>query len=205
MADPKTEQEPSIEEILESIRQIISEDGEPAAPASTLGAQAPVSEEPRTLATPPAAPEIQMAPAAPAPAASDDDDDDILDLTEKAVPAQQPVIEMNDLPEEKPAPAYTHQQPAAPAPGPGGALSGEALVSDMTADISANAMARLLAGNVAVERDVPGRVGNVTLEDMARELLRPLLKTWLDQNLPPLIERMVAKEIEKISRLAMKQ
>ena len=66
-------------------------------------------------------------------------------------------------------------------------------------------MARLLANNVAVERELPGRVGNVTLEDMTRELLRPLLKTWLDQNLPGIIEKMVAKEIEKISRLAMKQ
>lgn len=102
-----------------------------------------------------------------------------------------------EMPAPAPAPAPARDKPAA--------MPADSLMSDMTADVSAHAMARLLAGNVAVERDVPGRVGNVTLEDMARELLRPLLKTWLDQNLPPLIERMVAKEIEKISRLAMKQ
>jgi hypothetical protein len=79
------------------------------------------------------------------------------------------------------------------------------LLSDITADASALAMARLLSGNVAVERDMPGRVGNVTLEDMARELMRPLLKSWLDQNLPRIVEKMVAKEIEKVSRLAMKK
>lgn len=191
MADPKTEQEPSIEEILESIRQIISEDGEPAAAGGTLSA-APV--EPEIPAyTPPPAPAPAPVRAAPPPPPPADEDDDILDLTEKAVPARAPVIELNDLP-EAPLPAYTHT-----------AQADDRLLSESTADLSAHAMARLLAGNVAVERDVPGRVGNVTLEDMTRELLRPLLKTWLDQNLPPLIERMVAKEIEKISRLAMKQ
>lgn len=201
MADTKTDQEPSIEEILESIRQIISEDGEPAAPAAAV-APAPVPPPaPQPAPVPPPRPQPAPAPisfAAPEPEpapAIGMEDDDILDLTEKAVPAHPPVIDMKDF--EMPAPA-----PVRDAPAP---VSGDSLMSDMTADVSAHAMARLLAGNVAVERDVPGRVGNVTLEDMARELLRPLLKTWLDQNLPPLIERMVAKEIEKISRLAMKQ
>ncbi len=195
MAEPKTEQEPSIEEILESIRQIISEDGEPAAaPAAAAPARAPEPEIP-AYTPPPAEPE-------PSPVfAAVVDDDDILDLTEKALPAgRQPEIDMTDVPEPV-VPAYR------PPPEPlyNTATSDDRLVSDTTADISAHAMARLLAGNVAVERDLPGRVGNVTLEDMTRELLRPLLKNWLDQNLPPLIERMVAKEIEKISRLATKQ
>ncbi|MFZ0456997.1 MAG: DUF2497 domain-containing protein, partial [Rhodoplanes sp.] len=39
-----------------------------------------------------------------------------------------------------------------------------------------------------------------TLEDIARELLRPMLKTWLDDNLPQLVERLVRAEIERISR-----
>jgi len=39
-----------------------------------------------------------------------------------------------------------------------------------------------------------------TLEDIARDLLRPMLKTWLDDNLPQLVERLVRAEIERISR-----
>lgn len=200
MAEPKTDQEPSIEEILESIRQIISDDSAPA-PAAAAPA-APVKPAPQpapvTLAPQPA-PAVDDFPAVPA--AADDEDDDILDLTEKAVPARQPVIDMQDHEEPPAAPAYT-PPPRQPEPAYD---AGAGLMSDITADVSAHAMARLLAGNVAVERELPGRVGNVTLEDMTRELLRPLLKTWLDQNLPGIIEKMVAKEIEKISRLAMKQ
>lgn len=133
----------------------------------------------------------------------EEDEDDVLDLTERAVPGRTPVIDMQDQ-EEPVAPQFVAPapQPSRPAPV---ADTGNSLMSEVTADVSAHAMARLLAGNVAVERDLPGRVGNVTLEDMTRELLRPMLKTWLDQNLPGIIERMVAKEIEKISRLAMKQ
>jgi hypothetical protein len=39
-----------------------------------------------------------------------------------------------------------------------------------------------------------------TLEDLVREMLRPMLKAWLDDNLPPLVERMVRDEIERVSR-----
>ena len=200
MAEPKTDQEPSIEEILESIRQIISDDSAPAPAAAAPAAPAPATPQPApvTLAPQPAPPADDF-PAVPASAMDDADDEDILDLTDKAVPARAPVIDLQDH-EEPPAPAYTPPKQQAPVQD-----SGAGLMSDITADVSAHAMARLLAGNVAVERDLPGRVGNVTLEDMTRELQRPLLKTWLDQNLPGIIEKMVAKEIEKISRLAMKQ
>jgi cell pole-organizing protein PopZ len=39
-----------------------------------------------------------------------------------------------------------------------------------------------------------------TLEDIVREMLRPMLKTWLDDNLPGLVERLVRAEIERVSR-----
>jgi cell pole-organizing protein PopZ len=39
-----------------------------------------------------------------------------------------------------------------------------------------------------------------TLEDLVREMLRPLLKSWLDDNLPGLVERLVRAEIERVSR-----
>ena len=82
---------------------------------------------------------------------------------------------------------------------------GDPLLSSSAADASTASMAKLLSTNIAVERELPGRVGNVTLEDMTRELLRPIVKSWLDQNLPKIVEKTVQKEIEKLSRKAMDQ
>lgn len=39
-----------------------------------------------------------------------------------------------------------------------------------------------------------------SLEDMAREMLRPMLQGWLDDNLPTLVERLVREEIERVAR-----
>ena len=42
--------------------------------------------------------------------------------------------------------------------------------------------------------------GHRTLEDMVIELMRPLLKDWLDKNLPAVVERLVQKEIDRIAK-----
>ena len=39
-----------------------------------------------------------------------------------------------------------------------------------------------------------------TLEDLVRDMLRPMLKSWLDDNLPSVVERLVRAEIERVSR-----
>ena len=39
-----------------------------------------------------------------------------------------------------------------------------------------------------------------TLEDLVREMLRPMLRSWLDENLPGLVERLVRAEIERVAR-----
>jgi cell pole-organizing protein PopZ len=39
-----------------------------------------------------------------------------------------------------------------------------------------------------------------TLEDLVRDMLRPMLKSWLDENLPRVVERLVLAEIERVSR-----
>ena len=39
-----------------------------------------------------------------------------------------------------------------------------------------------------------------TVEDLMKEMLRPMLKAWLDDNLPPLVERLVREEIERVTR-----
>lgn len=186
MADVKTEQEPSIEEILESIRQIISEDADgqakPAAATTIVQPQQKPAPQPTTMA--PAAPAKPQQPTAPAAAAP-------LDLTEKIDPV--PL----DLKPQKPSP-MTIELKDKP-------MTDEAnsLLSAQTADAATESLSKLLAGNVAIERDEVGRPGKVTLEEMIREMIRPLIKNWLDQNLPALIEKLVQKEVEKLSRRAM--
>ena len=44
------------------------------------------------------------------------------------------------------------------------------------------------------------RSGETSLEGMAREMLRPMLKAWLDQNLPGMVQEMVQKEIQRVTR-----
>ena len=39
-----------------------------------------------------------------------------------------------------------------------------------------------------------------TLEDLVKETLRPVLKDWLDKNLPPMVERLVEREIARLIR-----
>ena len=75
-------------------------------------------------------------------------------------------------------------------------------MSEKTENFTEQAFTRLV-GSVPIERDVPERMpvhGNVTLEDIVREMLRPMLRQWLDTNLPPLVEKIVQKEVEKIAR-----
>jgi cell pole-organizing protein PopZ len=71
------------------------------------------------------------------------------------------------------------------------------LVSDMaTAEIT-SALGSLVRG-VSEERSVAVSRGGVTLEDIVREEIRPVLKAWLDANLPSLVERVVRAEIERV-------
>jgi hypothetical protein len=51
---------------------------------------------------------------------------------------------------------------------------------------------------VAQERNASVSRAGPTIEDVVREEIRPLLKDWLDQHLPPLVERLVRAEIERV-------
>jgi len=178
-AEVKTEQEPSIEEILEAIRQIISEDvkGDAAKPAPAV--------KPAAVAPQPAAVQ-KAAPASPPSIPSPPAPLDLIDRVDPVKPdlqSPQPMtIEMMDRP-------MTYEV--------------DDLISAKTADTVTESLSKLLAGNVAIEREDVGHTGKVTLEEMARELMKPMIKTWLDQNLPAIIEKAVQKEVEKLSRRAM--
>lgn len=168
MSDAKPSTEPTMEEILTTIRRIIADDE-------------------RQGASGPAAPKRE---------------DDVLVLTE-AVEADGSVRHI--------APAATgatlprssdgRVEPEPPRPGVVSAappIRDDRLVSSAVSDAAATAFARL---NAARDRGGPetaiGR-GDKTLEDIVRELLRPLLQAWLDENLPGLVERLVQKEIARV-------
>ena len=95
------------------------------------------------------------------------------------------------------APAPVH---AAPAPAPvrpampvvDARASSEPLLSPISDAIIHSAFGNL-AGAV-------NAVHSQTLDDLVKDMLRPMLKTWLDTHLPPLVERLVRDEIERLSR-----
>ncbi len=198
-------QEPSMEEILASIRRIIADD-DPARNAAKAGeAAAPPAPRP----APPPAPKDEeidsmlaqlQGASRPAPAPMDEPAADILDLTEQMTVREPPAAHsfrtidgQSDVvfDEAPPAPA----PPPAPRPLPERRLPPEGdrgLISSATTAAVDSAF-NTLAQTVLVQN---GR----TLEDLVREMLRPMLKTWLDDNLPGMVERLVRAEIERVSR-----
>lgn len=198
-----------MEEILASIRRIIADDDAAKAPASS-----PAPPEPAAAAVPLRAPPPVLSPApepavnvldemladlnaTPPPAALTEEDPDVLDLTE-AMTAPEPATEFHtingqsdiafedSLPEPAREPALPHprlQFPERPQP---------PLMSVATSAAVDSAF-NTLAHTVLVQNAR-------TLEDLVKEMLQPLLKTWLDDNLPGLVERLVRAEIERVSR-----
>ncbi len=179
----QTTQEPTMEEILASIRRIISEDD---APAEAAPAEEPVAEE-LAVAELPALPEDEPL--------VEDEDDGVLELTEKVdsmgdldvytsvAPEPAPLAEVAYAPPPEPL-SYAEPEPVAPS---------SSLVGDPAAAAAAAAFGAL-SSQVMMPRD--GR----TLEDVVRELLRPLLKQWLDDNLPRIVQDTVQSEVERIAR-----
>ena len=86
--------------------------------------------------------------------------------------------------------------PTSPAATPCGETDAQ-LVSDVAASASAAAFGRLAAAPRA--RQEPALVGDRPLDEIVRDLLRPLLRSWLNENLPGIVERLVQAEIAKIS------
>jgi cell pole-organizing protein PopZ len=73
----------------------------------------------------------------------------------------------------------------------------DALLAPAVAAATTQAIGQLLRA-VADERAAPVHRGGPSIEDVVREELRPLLKSWLDQHLPPIVERLVRAEIERV-------
>ena len=185
--------EPSMEEILASIRRIIADD-------SGVPRQAP----PRPV--PVSAPAAGMAPNADldqrdvdAVMASDEtsSESDVLELTQPVEPSATPSFTAVRGPdvvfreEERRAPAQPRPAPM-PAPAAVRRTADDRLLSpNSTATVSA--AFNSLASTVLSENAR-------TLEDIVKEMMRPMLKDWLDENLPGLVERIVRAEIERVAR-----
>ena len=221
MSQPAKAQEPSMEEILASIRRIIADD-ETAKPAAAKPAPPPAAPASRPVAMPPRNPIPASPPPAPQPSAMQQHDvdailagndvrpggaapdDDVLDLTEQMAatgegetPSFQTIDGQGDVffadapaqPDPQPRMA---EQPLRQQPAPQPSIPDRTIMSSATSaavDSAFNALAQtVLVQNAR------------TLEDLVREMLRPLLKSWLDHNLPGMVERIVKAEIERVSR-----
>jgi cell pole-organizing protein PopZ len=214
MSQTAKAQEPSMEEILASIRRIIADDEskvrapEPvkaAAPSPRPAVPSPKAVEPapvRVSAPPPVSAATQEEidamlagfDAAPAADRADDGVADVLDLTESmAAPTQQPPVfrtveSQSDVffsEEPEPAPRVEERR-SAPIPMEASLLSSS---TSAAVDSAFNTLAHTVLTQNAR-----------TLEDLVKEMMRPMLKSWLDDNLPGLVERVVRAEIERVSR-----
>ncbi len=161
--------DPSMEDILSSIRRILSED-------ETGGQDAAA-----------------------------DDDDGVLELDDsmriepepERFPVREPVQAPPALAAEPPLPRLPPA--AAPAlPSIPIASANGGLLADTAAKAAAASMGELVR-SLGGERNPRVYGGGPTLEDMVIEAMRPLLKSWLDENLPPLVERLVRHEIERVT------
>ncbi|WP_291861523.1 DUF2497 domain-containing protein [Bradyrhizobium sp.] len=239
MTQPAKVQEPSMEEILASIRRIIADDEakppvaeKPAGPSAPAKADKPPAAKPAVMtdippsaisAAPTAAGKPAPPPAAPAVSNSQDDIDALLNGLDEATSPEEirpplpdgDVFELTDdmaLP-EPPSPQSAFQkveppddlefaetaartaprQPAfEPPPFESAAPPVQQILSHTTVsavESAFNSLANTVLSNNAR-----------TLEDLVKEMLRPMLKSWLDDNLPGLVERIVKAEIERVSR-----
>lgn len=87
---------------------------------------------------------------------------------------------------------------------PMGADDIDALFTAPAAAATTEAFSKLM-GNIPVEREENTRLyadGRITLEDIAKDLMRPMLRQWIDDNVPRLVERLVEKELEKLAKSA---
>lgn len=186
--------EPTMEEILASIRRIISEDNEEAQAAEATS------------------PDVNDTAHKPEDAAGDTPDDtaDVVELSQEQIvedpkpapvetrqpngfdaqsavePAAQPKTEFKTTPDNDTGLMHTNSEDPEPVE--------ETLLSPEVVTAATAAL-----GALSKDVVVSGGDGK-TLEDMIREMMKPLLKEWLEDNLPPLVESVVEREVRQLSR-----
>jgi len=252
MSDQEAQQEPSMEEILASIRRIISEDGDEETAAAPEEAAAEV-DAPEALAEP--EPEPEPEPEVAEVAEEEEvleltDEEEVLELTDEVqddgtvvnlntgeevpeddardevfeepqaedeeeielemVDSDEPTEEPEENiaepePEPEPQPEAEPEPVSIAEPEPVDALAAEAadrLVSENPAMNSVASLSALAAAVDTHRRAVDPSIGPRTIEDLVKDVMRPMIREWLDDNLPSLVERMVGREIERLTREA---
>lgn len=166
---PGVASDQSMEDILASIRRILNED-EIASPAPGEADAAPPTDAAKGIVEP--EPLLLT------------EDMMVSEAQDPAPPAAEPIAdaEAPAMPAQSPSP-----QPMAP----------EALLAPAVAAAAAASVSQLLRA-VSTERGAMVHRGGPSIEDVVREELRPLLKDWLDQHLPAMVERLVRAEIERV-------
>ena len=203
-----------MEEILASIRRIISEDDAPAETAAAAPAPEPQAA--------PVAAEVEPEPETFSPAMMDETpsvqepaavEDDVLELTETyeapesigdldVSPAEAEPFPVSESAYVTEAPIPTPEHPSVPT------TNYDSLVGESAAASAASAFAGLAASFKQPEPAPAPRgidlnfASGSTVEAMVAEMLRPMLKDWLDANLPGIVEAQVRKEVERIARSA---
>ncbi len=222
--------EPSMEEILASIRRIISdEETATKAPPPPPKVEEPIArfhdkpkDEPRAKVAEVKIPEPEVLDLTPddLEAGADEGEemsqDDISSLFDSPMdePEEAAIVDAFDdiaFSEPEPVPEPEPVRAAAPpsfsfTPPPEPAYRPEPVFAPHTA--YAPAPEQLISPQVGASVSAAfGSLANTifsrdtrTIEDLTKELLRPMLQQWLDNNLPNLVERLVREEIERVSR-----
>lgn len=194
-------QEPSMEDILASIRRILSEEGEESEKA-VEAPRAAASSKPAEKAN------VSMARAEPAPSwpkqtEAKHDEGKTKKAASKKIDAD--AVNDADIGFEEPDPVPMPKMGTVPGLSKNKErddvlnltpeMRSGPVMSSPTMAASTDVLAQL-AKAVLNQRDVAIGSSDVTIEGMVREMLRPLLKEWLDRNLPYLVERLVKREID---------
>ena len=207
----QTAQEPTMEEILASIRRIISEDDAPAETAPAAAASTDAAPAPETAPEPEPVVSSALMDETPSMEEPHASEEDVLELTDAyEAPAAESIGDLDistaepfpSAPEaesvfvDEPVEAYAPEPSSAPAP------AYDSLVGDSAAASAASAFAGF-ASTVRKPEPMEASSGSgPTVDELARSLLRPMLREWLDANLPAIVEAQVRKEVERIARTA---
>lgn len=227
MSNTEQAQEPTMEEILASIRRIISDDTE-TSDEQTEAETAEAEPTPEEAADEEFLSEVEAAfdggtdetPEEPEDtnqidfdSIGEDDDDDVLELTDvveeepavdEAIADEEPEeaaddagdIEFVDMDEaaEPEMEAEPELEPELSFEAVVDSVSDDRIMSEATDGVVADAFGQL--ATTLLSRDGTTR----TLEELVQEMLRPMLKSWLDENLPSVVENLVRQEIERAAR-----
>lgn len=205
------DQERSMEDILASIRRILAEDeNTPAEPGIAMDPEPIRKPEPEPEPDPEHIPKLdpeseQITEQVSEPMHEPEPEPEPIHEQEP-IPEPEPFFEPIPIPEPVPAPP---PQPAPPPPPPTMPevmaemleltpdMVASEILSQPTARASVDVLSEL-AAKILDRRDMHVDAGSrdMTLEGIVREMLKPILREWLDRNLPYLIERLVKKEID---------